>query len=234
MDDAAKMYELQKVDMTWIKVGKRLQQLQKMLGESAELRTARGQVTQTEGSLHDWRAKQQNAELEAKSLVARIHETEQRLMGGTVRNPKELEALQASLEALRRQQAQVDDQAMEAMVQTDQLVSQLAGEQQTLDSVEQQWRGSQGELRGEETKLKQNYVLLKRKREQLATAMSEPLRKRYEDMRKRKAGVAVAVVQNGICSACNVKIPTGVVNGLRNNNGTLTVCPSCGRYLYGG
>jgi uncharacterized protein len=119
------------------------------------------------------------------------------------------------------------------MTQAETIATQLADHQATLDSVESGWNGNQTELRQEETKLKQNAVLLKRKREQVAGTMSEALRERYETMRKRKAGVAVAVVQNGTCSACHVTIPTGVVNSLRGAT-TLIVCPSCGRYLVPG
>jgi len=230
VDDAVKMYELQRVDLTWTKVARRLQQLQGLLGESDELRSARQSVEQTQSELHDWRAKQQNAELEDKSLEERIKATEERMMSGVVRNPKELDALQHSLEALRRQRETVAEEGVTAMSQAESLTDKLASEQAALASVENGWSGNQSELRVEETKLKQNGILLKRKREQLSSGMDESLRDRYETMRKRKAGVAIAAIQNGTCSACHVTLPTGVVNSLRASS-SLVICPSCGRYL---
>jgi len=224
------MYELQRVDLTWTKVARRLQQLQGLLGESDELRTARQNVEQTQSELHDWHAKQMNAELEDKTLAEKIKATEERLMSGAVRNPKELDALQQNLDALRRQRESVAEQGVMAMTQTEVLTGKLATEQAALATVENGWNGNQSELREEETKLKQNGILLKRKREQLAAGMNESLRDRYETMRKRKAGVAIATVQNGTCSACHVALPTGVVNTLRASS-SLVVCPSCGRYL---
>lgn len=232
MDDAARMYELQKVDLTWIKVAKRLQQLQQLLGESERLRAARGEVAQTEETLHTLRAAQRNAELESKSLAERISETETRLMSGTVRNPKELENLQLSLESLRRHREQVEEQAMTAMLQADQTAGELAERKDLLAEIESEWRSSQGNLIEEETKLKHNFALLKRKREALAQALGTTLLERYETMRKRKGGIAVALIENGICAACHVKIPIGIVNGLRGGSNTLVLCPSCGRYLY--
>jgi predicted nucleic acid-binding Zn-ribbon protein len=230
VEDAVKMYELQRVDLTWTKVARRLQQLQELLGESAELRTARQRVSQTQAELHDWHAKQKNAELEDKTLAERIKATEERLMSGVVRNPKELEALQQNLEALRRQRETVAEDGVTAMARSEELASKLESEQAALAAIENGWNGNQTELREEETKLKHNGILLKRKREQLAAGMNETLRDRYETMRKRKAGVAIAVVQNGICSACHVTLPTGVANSLRAAT-SLVVCPSCGRYL---
>jgi predicted nucleic acid-binding Zn-ribbon protein len=227
------MYELQRVDLTWTKVARRLQQLQQLLGESDELRAARQRVAQTQAELQDWRAKQKNAELEDKSLAERIKGTEERMMSGVVRNAKELEALQHSLDVLRRQREAVAEEGVKAMLNTETLTGQLATHQAALASVENGWNGNQTELREEETKLKHNGVLLKRKREQLVAGMGETLRDRYETMRKRKAGVAIAAVQNGICSACHVTLPTGVVNSLRGAT-TLVCCPSCGRYLVAG
>ncbi|HXF60796.1 MAG TPA: C4-type zinc ribbon domain-containing protein [Caldilineaceae bacterium] len=231
MDDATRMYELQRVDLTWVKVARRLQQVQRQLGESEEVRSARQQVAQTEADMHQWRGKQKDAELESKTLAAKIKETEERLMSGQVRNPKELDALQANLEALRRHRTIVDDHAVEALMQADELAGRLNEQQSILASLEEAWSSGQSELRQEETKLKQNYVLLKRKREALASAMAPALLERYEQMRKRKAGVAIAPVQNGVCGACHVQLPTGIVNGLRSGNGELVLCPSCGRYL---
>ena len=231
MNDATKMYELQRVDLTWVKVARRLQQLQELLGESDELRTARQQVAQTQADLHTWQAKQKNAELEDKSLAERITATEERLMSGTVRNPKELEALQQNVEALRRQRETVAEEGVTAMTQAESLAVRLVTEQAALSSIENGWNGNQSELREEETKLKHNGVLLKRKREQIVSGMNDTLRQQYETMRKRKAGVAIAAVQNGNCSACHVKLPTGVVNGLRGAS-SMVICPSCGRYLF--
>jgi predicted nucleic acid-binding Zn-ribbon protein len=234
MDDAAKMFELQKVDVAWARVARRIKQLQEQLGESEELRAARQQAEETETELHAWRAKQKNAELEAASLAERIRTTETRLMSGEVRSPKELEQLQASLEPMRRHRSQVDEDAVEALMQAEELTTRLSKLQTTLADLEQKWTAGQGEVRQEELKLKQNYVLLKRKREQLAAGMGDALLERYEYTRRRKAGVAVATVENGACSACHVRVPTGVANGLRAANSELVVCPSCGRYLIAG
>lgn len=233
MDEVAQMYELQRVDLTWLKVAKRLKQIQQLLGENEQLKTARAAAAGTEARLHSYRATQQNAELESLSLGQRIQATETKLMSGEVRNPKELDTLQQSLEALRRQRAMVEEHAMEAMLQGDQTADKLATQQGTLKTIENAWRAGQSHLIEEETKLKHNFVLLKRKRESLAQSMGAPILDRYETMRKRKAGVAVAQIQNGVCAACHVRIPTGIVNGLGGSS-ALVLCPSCGRYLYGG
>jgi predicted nucleic acid-binding Zn-ribbon protein len=233
MSDAAKLFELQKVDLTWEKVRRRLQQIQKLLGETEELRTARAQAAETESALSDWRGKQQNAELESRTLAEKIQTTETRLMSGEVRNPKELETLQSSLESLRRHRTMVDDSAVEAMMQADELAKALDERQSSLTDLESEWTSGQTDLREEEVKMKQNFILLKRRREQLAAELNKSLLDRYEHLRKRKGGIAIAPLQNGSCSACHVKAPTGVVSAVKSSgNNALVMCTSCGRILF--
>jgi hypothetical protein len=232
VDDAAKMYELQKVDLTWAKVRQRLLEIQKLLGESEELRQVRGRVTETESEFHAWRGKQHDAELESHTLAERIKSAEEQLMSGAIHNPKELEALQANVDSMRRHRAQLEDSAVEAMLLADGLNAQLDELRQSLDKLEEKWISGQADLREQETKMKQNYVLLKRKRETLAGGMSPDLLNRYEQMRKRRGGVAVAPVRNGECGACHVQMPTGVISALQSNRNELVVCTSCGRYLF--
>lgn len=232
VNDAAKMYDLQKVDLTWARVRQRLLEIQRLLGESEELLQLRSRVAQTETDLHDWRGKQQDAELESRSLAERIESAEKQLMSGAIHNPKELEALQASVDSMRRHRTQVDDHAVEAMVAADGLAGQLEELQQSLTRLEGTWSSGQTGLREEETKMKQNYVILKRKREALAAEMQPALLDRYEQMRKRRGGVAVAPVHNGVCGACHVDLPTGVISALQSNRDELVMCTSCGRYLF--
>ena len=64
MDDAAQMVELQRVDLTWIRVAKRLKQVQQLLGENEQVRSARARVDNSKTALIGFRAAQENAELE--------------------------------------------------------------------------------------------------------------------------------------------------------------------------
>lgn len=232
MDDAAKMYELQKVDLTWTKVRRRLVEIQKQLGESEELMQAREQAENTEAELHSWQTKQQDAELESKSLGGRIQTAEDQLMSGSIHIPKELEALQASADALRRQRAQVEDTAVAAMMTGDDLKAQLEEQRGTVKRLEGEWSRGQESLRAGEAKMKQNYVLLKRRRDSLAESMGAALLSQYEQMRNRRGGVAVAPVQNEECGVCHVRLPTGIISALQGNREGMVICTSCGRYLF--
>ncbi len=234
MANAAKLYELQKIDTTWEKVRRRLVQIRALLVESDELKAARQQLTTLDAEQQQWHAQQRNAELETQTLRERFQVTEQRLMSGQVTNPKELASLQSSLEALRRQQDQVETTGVEALLKVEELNNAVEQQRKIVQTVEQKWSASQAELVNEETKFKRAFVQCKTQREKLAAELGAPLLKRYEDLRQRKAGVAVAAIEREMCSACHVRVPTGVVSAARSQAGDFVICPSCGRILYAG
>ncbi len=230
MPDVARLHELQKTDTNWEKVRRRLLHLQKALADPEELTAARATLEATEAQLRDWHARQKDAELEEQGLAQRIVATDQRLMSGTVRNPKELESLQASAAALRRQREGVEEQGVEALLQVEELAARQAVDRAALDKIEHAWQARHAELLQEEAKLKRLAVQLKAHRAKLTEALPAADVALYEDLRKRRAGVAVATVENGQCSACNVRVPTGVASAARSQN-EIVYCTSCGRIL---
>ncbi|MCL4858702.1 MAG: hypothetical protein KJZ93_04820 [Caldilineaceae bacterium] len=232
MADIARLYELQKVDTTWEKVRRRLLQLRKLLVESEELLAQRQAVANIEAEQKHLLIVQRDAEQEAQMLADRIRDSESRLMSGQVRNPKELASLQDSIEALRRQREGVETTGVEALLQNEEVTAKLAQARAALEQIEAEWKASQGALLQEETKLKKLFVQCKRQRETLAGVLNRDLLLSYEDLRQRKAGVAVASIERNMCTACHVQVPTGVASAAHNQSGNLVLCPSCGRILY--
>ncbi len=233
MAEMAKLYELQKIDVMSNKIRRRLLQLKELLTESEELKKAQTTVADLRTEHEKWKAEQNHAETELHSLKSRIEESNSTLMGGKVQNPKELESLQASVEAMQRQQDSVESGSVEAMYKVEELTKQLADAEKELDSLQQTWESSQAELGEEDLKLKRAYLHLKKQREQFIETIDPALAQRYEQMRQRKGGIAVATIENDTCGACHVQLPTGVLSTLRNQEEESQVlCPTCGRLLF--
>jgi predicted nucleic acid-binding Zn-ribbon protein len=230
----AELYRLQEIDIAWYRVRRRLLAIQKELNESEELKDIRQQVADTEAYLRDWQSQQRDAELEAQALAERIQSSEQRLMSGQVRNPKELTSLQASVEALHRQHGSVEDRSVEALLKVEQLQAQLAEQKERLSQVEQEWQSSQSTLVGEEQQRKRELLYLKQQRQKSVETLGPELVSRYERLRKRKNGVAVARLADDTCNACHMQVPTGVISTVHSSDTEIVLCPSCGRILYAG
>lgn len=227
------LFNLQKIDYNQSKLRQRLLQIQKSLTESDSISAARESMQKTETELQGWQSKMKDGELELASLAERIDETDKSLMSGEVSNPKELEALQAALDSLKRQRETAEEGSVEAMTKVEELQASFEEKKKVLANTEAEWKNGQKELRTEGAKLQKQYIMLKEKRESASGAIDAKLLDNYEQLRKRKGGIAVAQLDGDGCGVCHMQVPSGIVSAARSVRDDLVHCPSCGRILYG-
>ena len=77
---------------------------------------------------------------------------------------------------------------------------------------------------------KKEYAYLTRARDQVAETLSEENLELYEHLRRRKNGVAVALLEDENCGACHTQVAIGILDNIRYRDELLN-CPSCGRIL---
>lgn len=230
----ADLFNLQKVDYNAVKVRRRFQEIQKALTASSELAAARERVSKVQTELSQLTSEQKDCELEAESLANRIAETDKQLMSGETTNHKELESLQANLEALKRQKDAVESRSVEVLEQIEKLASNLENFQSELETVEGAWKQKVTALKSDGQKLQQQFQLLKKKRKVIVQSLDKSALELYDQLRKRKGGVAVAPLKEDTCGACNMQVPSGVISSARSTESEPVYCPSCGRILFSG
>jgi hypothetical protein len=82
-----------------------------------------------------------------------------------------------------------------------------------------------------EQNLKKDQAELQTGRAQLAGAVDDSTRNRYERLFKQKGENVVVGVEHSACGGCHMKLPAQVVNDCRAQSEIVT-CPNCGRILY--
>src|SRR6185437_4419668 len=90
---------------------------------------------------------------------------------------------------------------------------------------------SLGQLATREANLKKELDQLTSNREEIAAAVDESARGRYERLMKSKGGNVVVGVQHGVCGGCHMKLPTQTIVTCQAQN-ELVTCINCGRILY--
>ncbi|MDQ7844045.1 MAG: C4-type zinc ribbon domain-containing protein [Armatimonadota bacterium] len=180
------------------------------------------------------RAKQsrlQDLELELQSVVEKRRRIEQDLYSGRIGNPKELSAMQADVDLLGRQRQRLEDEMLALMDELERL-----DERSGVLALQRQARQRELEdhlLRHQEQAraITAEIAAVRRAREAKAAAIDPEVLRRYERLRQRKDGVAVAAVTHGICEGCHVAIPEGRVAQILEGE-RLYTCEECGRILY--
>jgi uncharacterized protein len=88
-----------------------------------------------------------------------------------------------------------------------------------------------GQLDAREANLKKELAELEANREELAAAVDEGARSRYERLVRSKGENVVVGVHHGVCGGCHMKLPPQLLVTCQGEK-ELVGCSNCGRILY--
>ncbi|MDQ3963012.1 MAG: C4-type zinc ribbon domain-containing protein [Actinomycetota bacterium] len=167
---------------------------------------------------------------EIEIIDAKIAKEEQRLFSGAVSNPKELGALQAEVEMLKRKKGDLEDQLLEVMEQREQALS-----------THERLRSEQAEMSSESDRLSKEVEMITHdieaqlashnaKRTEIATEIPDDILNLYDEIRAAKGGIGAAALEAGTCQGCHTQLANKEVERLKSEGG-LQRCDNCRRIL---
>jgi predicted nucleic acid-binding Zn-ribbon protein len=185
------------------------------------------------GPLSELARAQQRFEDEAQKLADQAVAADRKLYSGEITSPKELQALQADVEQLRRHQGTVEEQALEVMEQREPLETELA-------QLEARRAARAGELDAARVALTTALAEVDAEiateqtvRDGSTAGIEEPVLALYERCRAASASrVGAARLVGHTCQGCHLTIPATEVDALRKAPpGTIAHCDNCGAIL---
>jgi predicted nucleic acid-binding Zn-ribbon protein len=233
MSSPSSLHRLQEVDQALDRVHARLQQIADTLADQSDLQRCKEALDAAEAQLQEARSANKSAEHDAASQRAKIEDTEKKLYGGMITNPKELEDLQQEAESLKRHLVTLDDRLLECMVELEEAESAHAAASQQLADAEQDHAQLEADLGDERTQLLSETERLETEKEACLASVSEEDLALYQKLRSSKGGKAISLMQEGCCSACGMSIPPAKQQAVRGMT-ELILCSQCGRILYAG
>jgi hypothetical protein len=210
-----------------------LEDVERRLRGSEELEQARAAFAALDAELADVRRTQWKIDGDISVLNSRIAPEEKRLYDGSVRNPKELGNIQHELELLKDQRARLEDQLLEVMGRLESLEADHAAARDSVTRAEARWETEQKELHTRAKSLADALTRAEAQREAQKLKIDPRALHLYEDIRRRRGGMAVAHIQGGMCGGCRVGIPEAVRRRAFAPD-QLAQCPNCERILYVG
>lgn len=231
MSRVQQLYQLQMLDSELDKINQQLAEIAARLGESDVLKQAKTQVQTAENQLRQAQATMQNLNLEVQSLAGKIVQEEKTLYQGKALSAKEAANLQDEIASLKRRHNQREELLLEAMLGVEEAEQQLKQSQVGLTTIQNAWQNDQADLSQQQTALQTRSAELKQQRPVTVKVIDADDLEEYEDLRKRKAGRALAVVKDGICLGCGVGASSSRVQHARAGT-ELIYCGTCGRILY--
>ncbi len=225
------LYDLLGVDEDIDRHSQSIAALDAALEDTRLLEETRQAVEEARETLRKQQAVRTDLELTADASRSKAGEAEGKLYGGTVRNPRELEDLQAELNMLREQQRRHEEsllQALEAVEETEGGLNALEG---SLREMEASWKVEKARMLEERSSLQESLAQLRKKRDGMTALVSPVHLRMYDGLRSTRQGLAVVKIERGTCQGCRITLPTRVVQQARSSAEPVK-CPSCSRILY--
>jgi predicted nucleic acid-binding Zn-ribbon protein len=176
--------------------------------------------------------RQQKLEDELASLEEKLVMLEKRMYSGTVTAPRELQAMQADAESLKRRQSALEDQVLESMGEREPLEEELDGlngDRQALDEEAGALRVAIAEA---EAGIAEELASEEAARVRAATSIPPDLLALYESLRARLGGIGAARLVRGSCTGCHLALPATEVDRIKREPPDAVIrCDQCGRIL---
>ena len=147
-----------------------------------------------------------------------------------VKTNREYESLQHEIDALKEKSSKVEDVILELLEKTERIAGTAAEEEKKLTEFRRDAEKEKGELDSRSRELADEIAIKRDERKRLVVHLDDALVTRYDRIREKKTGLAVASVQNGACGGCFRRIPPQEIQELKKMKRIIT-CEGCGRII---
>lgn len=147
------------------------------------------------------------------------------------RKNEEYRALAHEIDTCKADIFKIEDGEIELMEQIEAAQKEILRATQALNDARKLMDGQVAQLDAREQNLKRDLAELEANREQLASAVDESARDRYERLLRSKGENVVVGVEHGVCGGCHMKLPPQLLVTCQGEK-DLVGCSNCGRILY--
>jgi predicted nucleic acid-binding Zn-ribbon protein len=231
MSRVSQLFDLQQVDSGIDSRIARMRQLDEQMVDSPELLAARTANEAARSTLAERQLTLKRLSREAEETKVRLKTQEQRLYGGSIKNPKELSQVQEEVAHLKDRLKALEESELDAMLAAEEAENFATSTGDELGKIEKDWQHHQSGLLEEKDKLTEQAKVLQVKRQRFVKELPWADLQVYERLRRAKAGLAVAGVHGALCGGCHVAVPVHTLR-IARASADLTPCPTCGRILY--
>ncbi len=223
------LFELQKIDSRSLEIERQAENIPKKISQIENgLEVLRSEL----GSLNAELEVQEKEQGELESTVAEEstkHKRWKRRLND-IKSPREYQALSREIELGERQVNEQETKALDLLAVLEEKQKVIADKETDLKDKEGQAKREIAELRKAHQKISADAAAASQGREVEEKKLPARVVKRYSQVRKQKNGIAVALVKDGTCTGCNMRLrPQQEVELLRCSS--WESCPNCNRLL---
>ncbi|RMG20741.1 MAG: hypothetical protein D6729_02225 [Deltaproteobacteria bacterium] len=233
VDDAIKtLLKLQAVDLEILELEKAASQYPERLAEiDAELARHKALSDERSKELEEVERQRREIERNIAEQKEQVKKWEARLT--EIKTPREYAALSREIDIAKKGMKNQEEEVLNLMEQAEALNKEIDAIERELLEKEKGYEGERKALEEKLAALDASRAELEARRQSIAEGVERQLLQRYDLIRQRRGGVALAVAEEGgTCGACRMRIQPQVYNDLLAGRPGIRMCSSCQRILY--
>lgn len=209
-----------------------LPEREQLAAADAELARLGQERARVDGERAELAREQKRREDEIASFDERIASVDRTLYGGTVTNPRELQALQDDLGSMQRRRSAIEDEVLDLMEQIEPLQAEVERLDATGGDVTKRRATVADQLAAAEAEIDAELAEVDAARAAAVDGIAPALITEYERLRRNLGGVGVAKLSGNRCEGCHLTLSAIEIDRIhRAPVDELIHCEDCGRLL---
>lgn len=177
-------------------------------------------------------AEERRLDDETSVLGSRAEEVDKKMYSGTVTSPRELQAMQADIEMLKRHRSELEDEELEVMERREAFDAELARLDQVIGGLQATVKRLIDAIAAAEAEIDAEIAAETATRAALAGPINDALLRDYEKRREQNKGAGAARLVGATCQACHLTIPSTEAERIRRAEGSVVAyCDNCSAIL---
>jgi predicted nucleic acid-binding Zn-ribbon protein len=229
-DKLKALEELQQIDLELHEVGTELD------GLPARRAAVEARVVEARRAYDDDKARMEGNERERRGLEQllamerdKVKKWEGRL--GEIKTPREYAALSREIDIAKKTNDGQSEQIRTLVAQATEIRAALDAKEEALAEREEAAQADREALKKRTAELEEKARALEARRGDAAKRVDPGLLSKYENIKRRRAGIAVSPVVGMTCTGCHRNIPPQLAIVLQRAD-SIETCPNCHRIIY--
>jgi len=224
------LIELQSVDLLMDSCLKEISFIENEINDNSRLVAIQTKINQLQKNIDILNKALNQLNISIETNNSKILSLETRLYGGEITNNKQSEATAIEIDLLKSQTTEYEEKSLQCIIKLEPYENELKNTSLIFESAKTEKNDSKKHLQIKLENLYSKRNTLQQEQSYLFKTVDKAYLEKYLIIRKRKPN-AVGLTEKGICSACNVKLPTGELNLLKQSS-TISYCKTCGAIIF--
>jgi uncharacterized protein len=224
------LIELQKLDLIIGRIVVKKNELpEKILQMDEGFAVSAKNVEESKKKFEELNKLQSEKEDRLRKGVDTIKKSKDRLL--EVKTNKEYQAILKEIETIEKKNSEIEDEIISGLEEIDRMKTVLREKEKEFENHKSQYEGEKKKTEKEISQLDHDLGDAEKRNDALRKQIHDELLKRYETIKGRRNGLAVASVWKEVCGGCHMNIPPQMYIELQKSEELLS-CPNCNRIIF--